>query len=140
MASRAADLAMGFSNEEKMLEPLSKFLKRSIRRRTNVPMGEMDYEDDKQSLYAELKSRRIRSTLYDTALVGANKVAWAANSTKPCYFFWAYTDGVFYLQYEESLWKTFTNAMYQRGQRTDCIDNPSPTVFVPRHLLKKVEG
>jgi hypothetical protein len=101
----------------------------------------MDYCDATQSVFAELKSRRIPHNRYPTAIIGWNKIREAkrrSESGSSSFFVWSYSDGVYYLPYETKLFDTFQHEEdYQRGERSDCLNGGQHIVLIPHnHLLK----
>lgn len=53
-----------------------------------------DFESD--TCFVELKSRKSEIGLYPTAMLGKNKLDFALTCSKPVYFCFSFTDGLFY--------------------------------------------
>jgi hypothetical protein len=137
-----ADKQMGTYNEIHYLPTFSRFFNTDLSRSPDE-YDPLDYANVPKTIYAELKSRRIRHNQYDTCLIGGNKVDkcksnLGANPNTKHYFLYAYTDGLYYIEYNEQLFNTFERKLYQRGQRSDITDNPKDTVFIPTKLLKPI--
>jgi hypothetical protein len=58
-----------------------------------------DFENDKYLI--ELKSRNCLSITYPDTMVGNNKLIYASQSEKECYFLFNFKDGLFYWKYNE---------------------------------------
>ena len=133
--SKKEDLIYGKNNERDVLPLLEKFFNEPLEKTEN----EMDTTDFVgHTIDMELKSRRIPHNKYATALVGENKIL-ARDKSRYYYVVWKYTDGLFYLKYDEELWNTFKVEEFQRGQRTDCYDRPSRVYHIPYRHLHKLE-
>jgi len=85
----------------------------------------------------ELKSRRISSRDYPDTMVGLNKVMFARQSTKPFYFCFRFTDGLFYWQYDKE--KESEVLRFADGGRTDRGKiEIKPYAFVKCSFLNKI--
>jgi len=99
----------------------------------------MDFRNENHTIYAELKSRTIPSTKFDTAIVGKNKVEFCNDPTKTYYFVFCYTDGLFYIKYDKDLFNTFQERDdYYRTERADCVNKAQRVILIPRGLLTKL--
>jgi len=58
----------------------------------------MDYEAEE--CYIELKSRRNTHNKYITTMVGKNKIDYCRKQNKDAYFYFLFTDGLFYYKYD----------------------------------------
>lgn len=97
-----------------------------------------DYKNSSNTVYVELKSRRIKHNEYSTALIGKNKVDFCNDPTRNYYFVYNYLDGIFYIKYDKALFDTFTvQEKYMRSYRAGCSNNPSDVVHIPYTALKK---
>jgi hypothetical protein len=97
-----------------------------------------DFKNKSQTVFIELKSRRIKHDDYPTAIIGLNKVRACADPTKSYWFFFNYTDGLYYIRYNESLFNTFrTMNNYMRGDRVGCLNTPQDIVHIPVENLTK---
>lgn len=144
MKTQAADLKFGDRKEVEIL-PLLKTLPHPNAKnlaKQSDKYAVMDYCDDTQTVFAELKSRRIRHNQYPTAIIGFNKIREAkkreANGAKS-FFCWCYSDGVYYLPYDTELFDTFQHEEdYQRGERSDCLNGGQHIVLIPHNHLKRL--
>lgn len=137
-----ADKQFGSYNEIHYLPTFSRFFNTTLQK-TEDDFDPLDYCNVPKTIYAELKSRRIKHNDYTTCLIGANKVKKCkenirANPNTKHYFLYAYTDGLYYIEYDEALFDTFECKLYQRGERSDITDNPKDTIFIPTNLLKPI--
>lgn len=142
VASFRADKQFGSYNERQYLPTFSRFFNTTLQK-TEDEFDPLDYCDVPKNIYVELKSRRIKHNDYETCLIGANKVAKCeenlrANPNTKHYFCYAYTDGLYYIEYNTELFSTFKRNLYQRGERSDITDNPKETVFIPTNLLQPI--
>jgi len=142
VATFRADKQLGSYNEILHLPTFSKFFNVTLERSVD-DFDPLDYSDVPKTVFVELKTRRIKHNDYETCLIGANKVAKCkenlrVNPNTKHYFCYAYTDGLYYIEYNEQLFDTFQCNLYQRGQRADINDNPKSTIFIPTHLLQPI--
>lgn len=132
----ASDLAYGVSKETTNHKILENYFKKPLIHRGGF--STFDY-DDGATLYVELKSRRIRHDKYKTAIIGANKVAFAeANPSRKYWFCYAYEDGIYGVPYSKEVFDTFEVSDYSRGDRVDYHNNPQRCYFIPSNLLQKL--
>jgi hypothetical protein len=135
--SYASDYAFGENNEALKQVAISTFIGKPMIRQTRYSV--YDYEADDATARADIKSRRIHSKKYNTGLLGMNKVLSAdANPDKDHYFFFAYTDGLFYIKYDRDVFSTFNHGEYLRGSREGKVDLPADTMNIPRSLMIEV--
>ena len=94
-------------------------------------------EASTQTMFIELKSRRIPHNLYPTTIIGANKVATAeANPDRSYWFCYKYIDGIWGIKYDKALFATFERSDFSRGERSDYHNIPQECYFIPReHLI-----
>ena len=93
-----------------------------------------DFKGDNK--YIELKSRNNNYSKYPTTLVGKNKVDKASILNEEVYFFFSFTDGLYYYKYnthDKLEIKLNHCGRYDRGKQE--INN---YCFIPIELLKKV--
>ena len=134
--SKNEDLKFGLTSEKVNKETLETFFGRGLHK-TNI-YDPMDYTDEGRTFYVEMKTRRIKHNDYPTALVGKNKIDFCRSSKVPCYFIFVYTDGMFYVKYDEKLFDTFDCNDYERGWREGGIQPKQPFVFIPHEHLTKL--
>lgn len=136
MPTLKGDLEFGTKNEENVHSTLENVFKKTLIRRGGY--STFDY-DDGQTFFVELKTRRINHCAYPTSLIGANKVAIAANNPSKKYWFcFSYLDGLYGIEYNKELFDTFDHSAYTRGARDDCANNVQYCYFIPIEKLQKL--
>lgn len=130
------DYSFGTNEESKQKGVLEKVFGVTLHHRGGS--STIDY-DDGQTFYLELKSRRVKHDQYDTTIIGANKVKFAAdNPTRTCWFCWNYTDGIYGLKYDKKVFDTFKHGEYWRGSRPDYHNHAQHVYWIPHSLLTKL--
>jgi hypothetical protein len=125
------DLITGLSNEE--------IVKMEIEAKWNVKLTHRSkynpFDFDGENLLIEVKSRQIAHNQYDTCLIGLNKITLGLKLEKEnpdlqVFFFWKYTDGIFYAKLGDFEYKINDN--YSRGERADRVgkDINKQTAFI----------
>jgi hypothetical protein len=135
--SFASDLAYGTSNEVPTKSILESFFNTTLKQRGGYSVFDYDNVDEGQTMFIELKSRRIPHNLYPTSIIGANKV-WTAsqNPDRTYWFCYKYTDGIWGIKYDRKLFETFDRSDFSRGERSDFHNHPQECYFIPReHLI-----
>lgn len=137
--SKTADLAFGLGSEEKNKKTLETFFRCGLKKTGQYDV--MDWSDEAETIFIEMKTRRVKHNQYPTALIGKNKVEFCEKSNAICYFVYVYLDGMFYVKYDKALFDTFVCEDYQRGWREGGIAPVSPYVFIPyEHLIRLESG
>jgi hypothetical protein len=134
--STADDVALGLSSEDRNINIIQRLVGCGITKDENR-FASFDFHNAERTVFAELKTRRIRHDQYPTTLISADKIAHIEEG-KDYYFIWAYVDGMYYLKYDPEVWSTFECKMYRRFDRSDRREFPKPHIFVPCELLKPV--
>jgi hypothetical protein len=138
--SQALDLKMGEENENKNVATLSSFFKTNLTKDKNI-YATIDWTNSSNTIYVELKSRRIHHNLYPTAVIGLNKVNFCTDPNKKYYFVFAYSDGLYYIQYERDLFKTFSIQPMKITFRKDVGRHEiNDVIHIPVDLLIKIEN
>ena len=136
--SQSADLIYGTSREVSLHNQIEELVGDTVERKGGMSI--FDYTNKTNTIYVELKSRRIRHDEYPTALIGLNKVEFCSDPNVDYYFAYSYLDGFYYIKYDKELFATFeVNTSYKRGDREDCPNRPSAIVYVPVKYLKRYE-
>lgn len=133
VATKNQDLAFGLSSETKHKVTLESFFKCGLKKTGTYDA--MDYTNEAQTIFIEMKTRRVNHNQYPTALIGKNKVDFCATSDADCYFVYIYLDGNFYVKYDPELFATFECADYQRGWREGGIQPRQLFYFIPHEHL-----
>jgi len=134
MATFASDFAFGIASEKNNHVILERLFKTPFVRRGGMATFDFDNVDSglPKTIYAELKTRRIPHNKFKTALIGANKVAYAEkNPTKEHWFIYNYMDGIFGIKYTKEKFDTYEKGDFLRDERPDCNDKPQLCYFIP---------
>ena len=142
MATFQSDYNFGISSEMTNKNVLEKVFQTTFTRRGGMVTFDYDNLDTPTkptTIYAELKTRRIKHNAYPTALIGANKV-WVAsqNPNAEYWFVYNYTDGIYGIKYDKELFSSFNHGDFQRGERPDKTDLPQDCYFIPHECLIKL--
>ena len=140
MATFASDFAFGIASEKANHKILETLFNTPFTRRGGMATIDFDNKDIKpeKPIYAELKSRRVKHDMYATALIGANKVDYAAKSSSDCWFLYNYVDGIFGIQYDKQKFDKFDKGYFQRNPRPDCKDYAQLCYYIPHSDLVKM--
>jgi hypothetical protein len=124
------DYNFGREQEIVLLPRLNEFFKDDIKPTTDK-FHKYDYEGNKY-VY-EMKSRTCKMGQYSTTLLPADKVI----KTKKQIFLFNFTDGLYYIEYDEEVWKDIEIASFRRF-RIGVNDLEKPYYHIPTTLLKKI--
>jgi hypothetical protein len=124
------DYNFGREQEIVLLPRLNEFFKDDIKP-TKDKFHKYDYEGNKY-VY-EMKSRTCKMEQYSTTLLPADKVI----KTKKQIFLFNFTDGLYYIEYDEEVWKDIEVASFRRF-RIGVNDLEKPYYHIPTTLLKKI--
>ena len=93
MIDTTIDYNFGVENENKILETLSK-------KYNNLSLTSKYclYDFMNNETLIELKSRRIKHNDYKTAMINYKKIEYFLKSSKNCYCYFSYLDGLFYFE------------------------------------------
>ena len=126
------DLAYGLSNEDIMINNLRDFFPNyanitNTKEKYNNQYCLWDYECDDGNRF-ELKSRRVNSNTYSSALLSCHKAD--KNCSKKQYFIFNYLDKILYIEYDKILFDTFSikvfrdNRYGRNGKEEKCFEIP----------------
>lgn len=77
-----------------------------------------DFIDKKTNTYFEHKGRRIEYNKYSETMIGYNKIKFIQKNPNNIYYFiFGFTDGNYFIKYDEELFKTFKVAVGGRCDR-----------------------
>ena len=133
VASKTEDMNFGLKSEEKNKATLEHFFGMGLKKTGQY--DPMDYTDEAQTIFIEMKTRRINHNQYPTALIGKNKVDFCKTSNATCYFVYVYLDGMFYVKYDPELFATFECADFERGWREGGIQPKQLFYYIPHEHL-----
>ena len=127
------DNNFGLNEENKILPILEKYFKETILKSQNI----YDKWDGagKNTLY-EIKSRTNKSTMFNETIIAANKII---DTDKEQIFIFNFTDGIYYIKYDASLFETFDNSPFVRNEREDIVDQIKQYYYIPVKLLTLIE-
>ena len=134
--TQKADLAFGAKNQTEVLPLINEFFKDNA----------VEYEDEfstqdffsEKAVY-ELKSRHIKHDQYPTAIIGCNKCNLSEKDyEKDLFFIFKYTDGLFYIKYDNQVFAKYKMRPFCRNARTDYHDRTSMVWDIPHQDLKRI--
>lgn len=129
---KAKDITFGSLSESQVLPILREFFKEDLQH-IQEKYSVMDFESEKS--FFELKSRNVKSSAYKDTMVGMNKIKFAKESTKPCYFCFKFQDGLFYWKYEADKENEFRTSLGGRSDRGRLEVKEYAYIF-SKHLIK----
>jgi hypothetical protein len=136
MPTQAADLAFGRASELNVMNSLQRQFNTELVYGGNY--ATMDYHNKTNTMYIELKTRRITHDKYETAIIGHNKIKFCSDDTKQYYFCFAYEDGLYYIQYDKAVFDAFrVEENYRRSFRPDTYNPLQTVIHIPTNLLRR---
>jgi hypothetical protein len=132
MASFKNDYAFGISNEDTVLEIITKYFNDGVITKAASPYSKYDFKGDK--CYYELKSRNCSYNTYPTTIIPASKIM----KDNKEYFLFSFTDGLYYIEYDETVFSAFSIGSFVRNQRVDYNDKKSLYYYIPIEKLIKI--
>ena len=134
--TQRADLAFGAKNQTEVLPLINKFFNDEAVEYDNA-FSTQDFYSDK-AVY-ELKSRNIKHNQYPTAIIGCNKCNLGGEDIdKELYFLFKYTDGLFYIKYDNNQFANYKTRSFCRNARSDYNDKASLVWDIPYQDLKRI--
>ena len=127
------DYEFGKKSEVNVFDLIQRYFKdniKKIKKTTEV----FDFEGDRY-IY-ELKSRTNAYNTYPTTLLGYNKII---NGNKEQIFLFSFTDGLYYIKYDETEFNTYEKKLFVRNKRTDYKDVLKLYIYIPIEKLIKIE-
>jgi hypothetical protein len=125
------DIEKGLNSEEKLLPKLQKKFGSELERSTDKYSP---YDFRKKGVRIELKTRNNASNRYPTTMIGLSKVRHAESFSGKYYFFFAFTDGIKYIRYDEDVFREFQIGLGGRSDRGKVESNTY--VYIPVDALK----
>ena len=123
------DYDLGLKSEIEILPIITNYFKRNILHMLDN-YSKYDYIDDKGYTY-ELKTRNNTYNNYSTTMIGADKL-----EDKMIYLF-KFTDGLYFIEYHDELFKTFLRKPFVRQRGTYTMDIKKDYIYIPiKHLIK----
>ena len=136
MLTQKEDLQFGEAGELASMPLLETYLNTKLIRCGGYSL--LDFRNENQTVWAELKTRRCSSTQYPTLMVGKNKVDSCRDPSRAYWFAFALTDGLYAIQYDKALFDTFEVRAFQRFGRPDARDREALYVYIPTKHLNRV--
>lgn len=135
MKHQKEDIVFGNESEVKNLAILSTFVGSQLNRTKMYSI--FDYTDESNTIFVELKTRRINHDQYPTAIIGKNKVDYCSDPTKKYYFCFCYNDGLYTIQYDPKVFEEFeVESNFYRSPRYGCVNRPQTLVHIPTSHLR----
>ena len=125
------DLRMGLQSE-KDIKPILE-AKFGMLEKTST-YHPMDYQGD---VWIEIKTRNVKKDTYPTTMLPYSKIVFAKTADKPVWFIFVFTDGIYYIEYSEELFDTFTVNDFQRTGR-DVYDKKQEYIYIPKESLSPI--
>ena len=132
--SLVADLKMGLSSEENVKTILEgQFEDIFVKTPKYHPMDYMG-----SNCWVEIKTRRNKYDAYPDTMLPYSKIEFAKKSVMPVYFVFVFTDGIYFVLYNEELFSTFSTSFFRRDDRIDVIDYAKEYIFIPIERLERI--
>jgi len=93
-----------------------------------------DFIDDDNEVIYELKSRTNKYNQYPTTMIQEDKIL---NTHYKQIFLFNYIDGLYYIEYDETLFNEFDKKKYSQ-YRTDKVDVFKTYIYIPIDKLKQI--
>ena len=131
-----ADYQMGTQKEKDLLQLLQNNLDNELQLSPHKN-AVFDYCSSKS--FAELKTRNNKKDDYPDTMIPKNKVDYAADCFKDCYFIFCFVDGVYYWKYNDSDYFNGVIRVGQGGRYDRGKDERKEYYFIKNEALIKLE-
>lgn len=128
------DYSFGKGKEETVLTKIRTFFNEPTIEPLTERYSRYDF-CDKQGKKYELKSRRMTKDRFNTTMLPVGKLL--SENPEGNIFLFQFTDGLYYIKYEEPVFSTFNIAPYCRSDR-EGYDIPQDYIFIPVNLLTQI--
>lgn len=136
MRSFAKDYQLGTTAEKQLLPILNELFNTTFQ-----PTQKYDpFDFTSPTLNLELKTRTNKYKQYPTTMLPNSKIVHAELSGKPTVFVFNFTDGVYYIHYDSTLFSTFTTNEFQRADRQDHTDRAQSYIYIPIQSLLRLNS
>ncbi len=134
--SIVADLKFGTQKEEELITVLSEAFGVNLVKQKRGAI--IDFESD--TIGVELKSRNNTYKKYPTTLIPTNKIDYInkTEGNKKYIFAFAFTDGLYYIEYDKEKFSSFDYKMFVRHKRCDYNDKEKLYCYIPISELVKI--
>ena len=109
------DENFGFESESQTIDLLKEYFKDDKLMKTEDRYCGYDFYSENKRI--ELKTRRNTSFKFDTTILPIKKLKGVSSFNGTYYFVFKFTNGLFYIKYDESVFKNFKTEMKQRRDR-----------------------
>lgn len=112
------DYTAGTNSEQEIMSALEEAFDTKLTKTSKF--HRMDFEGE--NVWIEVKTRfDVSSTTYKTMLIPESKIAFALTATKPVYFVFALTDGIFYCKFDKEKFETYDKEEVCRYDRHETV-------------------
>lgn len=134
--SFAADHKFGLTKENEVITLLSNAFGVELVKTSKY--ASIDFKSDTVDI--ELKSRTTARDTYPTTIIPASKINYIRKygGSKRFVFAFAFTDGIYYIEYDEAKFSSFEHKMFVRNKRSDYNDKEQMYCFIPVSELTKI--
>jgi hypothetical protein len=134
MRTFAADYRLGTQAESRLLPVFNAHFNTTF-----TPTGKYDPVDYTSPTHdLELKTRTNKYRQYPTTMLPYSKVRYAMTSPRKTIFAFNFTDGLYYIEYNESVFSAFTTNEFQRDNRADHTDRSQEYIYIPIKSLRPI--
>ncbi len=134
MRTFAADYQLGTNAERTLLPTFNSFFATTF-----TPTGQYDpFDFTSPTINLELKTRTNKYKQYPTTLLPYSKIKHAASSPKRTIFAFNFTDGLYYIEYDKSVFSAFTTNEFQRTDRPGHTDRQQEYIYIPIQSLSRL--
>lgn len=130
----AEDLAFGLEKEKIILPIITKYFNDEI---NFIQYKYSTYDFQGKKYKYELKSRNNKHADFDETLIPESKIKNKSN--KYIKFLFCFTDGLYYIKYNEKKFNKYKLALFCRNKRADYNDKPALYYYIPITDLKKID-
>jgi hypothetical protein len=131
MRSFKEDFQLGMNSERSTHLILQNHFKTPL---TRTPSHHrFDYEG--ANIYVELKTRTNAYRRYPTTMIPTGKCIAGDQTTNKVFFVFKFTDGLYAIEYNKTLFDTFERDDFQRPDRIDHIDRKQSYTYIPIEFL-----
>lgn len=135
--SLVVDRRFGAKSEDEQRDVLEMHFGESLQKDT-YKWAVFDFFNKDKTINVEMKSRNNKHDTYATTIVGYNKIRACSDPMKRYYFAFVFTDGIYYIQYDKTLFDTFDCNDFVRNGRVDYNDKIAKYVFIPINALTRM--
>jgi hypothetical protein len=130
------DCKYGEAAENEVIDILSKVFDSDLVKTSKY--CKIDFTSD--TVDVELKSRTTEHNKYTTTIVPKSKIDYIRGNQKMKKYVFAFkfTDGLYYIEYDQAVFDSFECKMFVRGERTGTNDIKQLYYFIPVVELKKI--